>query len=249
MKKAVIIQARMSSKRLSGKVLREFSNGKTLLEILLLRIQELTEQEIEIIVATSNTESDDVLADYLATHFEWVKIFRGDLNDVMQRYYDAAVTNEVDTIIRLTSDCPFIDPVVVSKMLQVFERSDLEYIANTMPPDQSTFSDGFDVEIFTTTALLKQMNLPELTPKDKEHVTFLFWQTQYFEIALFENTQTPNFQFKLSVDSMNDFLLADTIIKEIGYMKRFSEIEFFIEGNENIKNINSGIKKNSGWNL
>lgn len=249
MKKAVIIQARMSSTRLSGKVLRELSNGKTLIEILLLRIQELTEQDIEIIVATSNTESDDVLVEYLATHFKWVKVFRGDLKNVMQRYHDAAVANGVETIIRITSDCPFMDHVVVSKMLQVFEKSDLEYLANTMPPDQSTFSDGFDVEIFTTTALLKQMNLPELTPKDKEHVTFLFWRTQYFKTALFENTQTPNFQFKLSVDSMNDFLLADTIIKEIGYNKTYSEIEFFIEGNENIKKINSENKKNSGWGL
>lgn len=239
----------MSSTRLPGKVLKKFSNGKPLIEILLLRLQELTEQGIEMIVATSNTESDDVLANYLATYFKWVKIFRGDLNNVMQRYYDAAVTHEVDTIIRITSDCPFVDSVIVSKMLQAFEDSDLEYLANTMPPDQSTFSDGFDVEIFTTAALLKQMNLAELTVKDKEHVTFLFWRTQYFKTALFENTQTPNFQYKLSVDCINDFVLADTIIKEIGYNKRYSEIEFFIAGNENVRKINSEIKKNSGWNL
>lgn len=239
----------MSSTRLSGKVLRELSNGKTLIEILLLRIQELTEQDIEIIVATSNTESDDVLVDYLATHFKWVKVFRGDLNNVMQRYYDAAVANGVDTIIRITSDCPFIDSVVVSKMLQVFEESDLEYLANAMPPDQSTFSDGFDVEIFTIVSLRKQINLPELTVKDKEHVTFLFWGTPHFKTALFANTETPNFQFKLSVDSMEDFVLADTIIKSIGYKKSYSEIERFIAADESIRNINSGNKKNSGWGL
>jgi spore coat polysaccharide biosynthesis protein SpsF (cytidylyltransferase family) len=249
MKKAIIIQARLSSTRLPGKVLREFSNGKTLIEILLLRIQELNKQNIEIIVATSNTESDDVLVDYLATKFDWVKIFRGDLNNVMKRYYDAAVANDIDTIIRVTSDCPFIDSVVISKMLQVFEDSELDYLANTMPPNQSTFSDGFDVEIFTKAALLKQMNLPDLNLKDKEHVTFLFWRTQYFKTALFANTQTPNFQFKLSVDTMKDFLLADTIIKEIGYMKSYSEIELFIAADENIRNINFGIKKNSGWDL
>lgn len=239
----------MSSTRLSGKVLREFSNGKTLIEIQLLRIQELTEQDIEIIVATSNTESDDILVDYLATHFKWVKVFRGDLNNVMQRYYDTAVANCVDNIIRITSDCPFIDPVVVSKMLQIFEESDLEYLANAMPPDQSTFSDGFDVEIFSIAALLKQMNLPGLTVKDKEHVTFKFWGTPHFKTALFANTETPNFQFKLSVDSMEDFILADTIIKVIGYKKSFSEIEFFIAADDNVRNINSGTKKNRGWNL
>jgi spore coat polysaccharide biosynthesis protein SpsF len=167
----------------------------------------------------------------------------------MQRYYDTAFANSVDTIIRITSDCPFIDPLVVSKMLQVFEESDLDYLANAMPPDKSTFSDGFDVEIFTTSALLKQMNLPELTVKDKEHVTFLFWGTTHFKTALFANTETPNFQFKLSVDSMKDFMLADTIIKAIGYKKSYSEIEFFIAADENISNINSESKKNSGWNL
>jgi len=249
LKKAIIIQARMSSTRLPGKVLREFSNGKTLIEILLLRIQELIDQGIEIIVATSDSKSDDVLANYLATHYKWVKVFRGDLNNVMQRYCDAAIENGIDIIIRITSDCPFIDPVIVSKMLQVFEESDLEYLANTMPPDHSTFSDGFDVEIFTIAALLKQISLPELTVKDKEHVTFLFWGTSHFKTALFANTETPNFQFKLSVDSMNDFVLADTIIKSIGYKKNFSEIEFFIAADENIRKINSGIKKNSGWNL
>jgi spore coat polysaccharide biosynthesis protein SpsF (cytidylyltransferase family) len=249
LKKAIIIQARMSSKRLPGKVLREFGNGKTLLEIQLLRIQELTEQDIEIIVATSKTQSDDVLVDYLSTHFKWVKIYRGDLNNVMQRYYDAAITNSIGTIIRITADCPFIDPVVVSKMLQVFEESDLDYLANAMPPGESTFSDGFDVEIFSIAALLKQMNLPGLTEKDKEHVTFLFWGTTHFKTALFANTETPNFQFKLSVDSMEDFVLADTIIKSIGYKKSFSEIEFFIAANENVRNINSENKKNSGWNL
>ena len=239
----------MSSTRLSGKVLREFCNGKTLIEILLLRLQELIDQDIEIIVATSNTVSDDVLANYLFTNFKWVKVFRGDLNNVMQRYYDAAIVNGVDTIIRITSDCPFIDSVVVSKMLHVFEESDLEYLANTMPPEQSTFSDGFDVEIFSVAALMKQMNLPELTVKDKEHVTFLFWGTPHFKTALFANNETPNFQFKLSVDSMKDFILADTIIKAIGYKKSYSEIEFFIAADENIRNINLGIKKNSGWNL
>jgi spore coat polysaccharide biosynthesis protein SpsF (cytidylyltransferase family) len=249
LRKAIIIQARMSSSRLPGKVLREFSNGKTLIETLLLRLKDLIDQDIEIIVATSNSKSDDILDDYLTANFKWVKVFRGDLNNVMQRYYDAAVANWTDIIIRITSDCPFIDSVVVSKMLQVFEASDLEYLANTMPPDQSTFSDGFDVEIFTRAALLKQMNLPELTVKDKEHVTFLFWGTPYFKTALFANTETPNFQFKLSVDSMKDFELADNIIKAIGYKKSFSEIEFFIAADENIKNINSESKKNSGWNL
>ena len=249
MKKAIIIQARLSSTRLSGKVLREFSNGKALIDILLLRIQNLTKEGIEVIVATSNTSSDDVLVDYLTTKFDWVKIFRGDLNNVMKRYYDAAIANEIETIIRVTSDCPFIDSVVISKMLQVFEDSELDYLANTMPPDQSTFSDGFDVEIFTKEALLKQMNLPDLNLKDKEHVTFLFWRTQNFKTALFANTQTPNFQFKLSVDTMKDFLLADTIIKKIGYMKSYSEIELFIAADENIRNINSGTKKNSGWDL
>lgn len=239
----------MSSTRLSGKVLREFSNGKTLIEILLLRIQQLAVQDIEIIVATSNTESDDILVDYLATHFKWVKVFRGDLNNVMQRYYDTAVANCVDIIIRITSDCPFIDPVVVSKMLQIFEELDLEYLANTMPPDQSTFSDGFDVEIFSIAALLKQINLPGLTVKDKEHVTFKFWGTPHFKTALFANTETPNFQFKLSVDSIEDFILADTIIKAIGFKKSFSEIEFFIAADDNVRKINSGNKKNSGWNL
>lgn len=239
----------MSSSRLPGKVLRKFSNGKTLIETLLLRLKDLIEQDIEIIVATSNSNSDDILDEYLKANFKWVKVFRGDLNNVMQRYYDAAVTNRTDIIIRITSDCPFIDPAVVSNMLQVFEESDLEYLANTMPPDLSTFSDGFDVEIFTRAALLKQMNLPKLSVKDKEHVTFLFWGTPHFKTALFANTETPNFQFKLSVDSLKDFELTDNIIKAIGYKKSFSEIELFIAADENIKNINSGSKKNSGWNL
>jgi spore coat polysaccharide biosynthesis protein SpsF len=247
LKKAIIIQARMSSTRLFGKVLKLLSNGKTLLEILLLRIQELTEQKIEIIVATSNEESDDILVDYLTINFNWVKIFRGDLNNVMQRYYDAAEANEVDIIVRITSDCPFIDPNIVLKMLHIFDSSDLEYFANAMPPDQSTFSDGFDVEIFTKASLIKQMNLPELSDKDTEHVTFLFWNSTHFKTGVFNNTESPNFQFKLSVDNINDFVLIDSIINKIGYRRSHSEIEYFLAANDNIRNINIESKKNSGW--
>ncbi len=237
----------MSSSRLPGKVLKTLCNGKTLIEILILRIQELRKQNIEIIVATSNDESDNILVDFLTNNFHWLKIFRGDLKNVMQRYYDAALSYEVEVIIRITSDCPFIDPKVISKMLNVFEDSNLDYLANTMPPEKSTFSDGFDVEIFRRDSLQKQMNLPELSVKDKEHVTFLFWNSLHFNIGQFKNTESPNFQFKLSVDNNDDFLMIDSIVKRIGYYNSYSEIEYFIEANEDIRNLNINSKKNSGW--
>jgi spore coat polysaccharide biosynthesis protein SpsF len=239
----------MSSSRLPGKVLKKLSCGETLIGLLLSRIQVLANNNIEIIVATSDSETDDILVDYLNTHFKWVKIFRGSLNNVIERYYQAAEANGVEIIVRITADCPFTDPNVISEMLELFEKSDFDYLANTMPPEKSTFSDGFDVEIFKKSGLARSMILPEITDKDREHVTFLFWNSKHFNIGNFENVKSPNFQFKLSVDSINDFNLIDTIVKNIGVNSSYSEIEYFINSDKNISKINSDSKKNSGWSL
>ncbi len=239
----------MSSSRLPGKVLKKLNTGETLIGVLLSRIYKITSENIDIIVATSDSEIDDILVEYLNIHFDWVKIYRGSLNNVLERYYLAAVENDIDIIVRVTADCPFTDPTIISEMLEIYEKSDYDYYANTMPPEKSTFSDGFDVEIFNRKGLHKVMNLTDITDKDKEHVTFKFWNSSNFKIGLFENIKSPNFQFKLSVDSIKDFMLIDAIVKSIGTKMSYNDIEYFIDSNKEMSKINSESKKNSGWSI
>jgi spore coat polysaccharide biosynthesis protein SpsF len=246
-KKAVIIQARMSSSRLPGKVLKQISNGETIIGVLLTRLKELINNEIDIIVATSDSESDDILVNFLSYNYKWVKIFRGSLDNVLQRYSKAADFYGIDTIIRITSDCPFTDPLIILEMLNFFGKDDYDYISNTMPPDRSTFSDGFDVEIFSKNALKRLAGIPEITAKDKEHVTFLFWKSNYFKTGLFVNCKSPNYQFKLSVDTIDDFRLIDSIVAKIGTGCTYSEIEEYLCNNSHLQKINENSKKNSGW--
>ncbi|MCP3930799.1 MAG: NTP transferase domain-containing protein, partial [Bacteroidetes bacterium] len=141
----VIIQARMNSSRLAGKVLKQI-NGLPMLYYMLQRVGKATKVD-RVILATSNKRSDDVIADFCES--QDVQCFRGQLDDVLDRYYQAAKFSKSDHIVRLTADCPIIDPSVIDKMIEVYKKGNYDYIANTCPPEGITYPEGMDVEIFS----------------------------------------------------------------------------------------------------
>lgn len=207
MKIVAIIQARMGSSRLPGKVLKKVM-GKTLLEYQLERVRRSTLID-EIIIATSEKEQDNVIVE-LGEKFG-VKIYRGSENDVLSRYYEAAVQCKADIVVRLTSDCPLIDSAVIDEVIGLYlERStEIDYASNTL---ERTFPRGLDTEVFSIEALQKAHN-QALLERDREHVTSYIYTNQS-EFQLDNVTCEPNFgSHRWTVDTQEDFELIKRVLE------------------------------------
>ena len=161
--KVILLQARMSSSRLPGKVLRKILN-KPLLELQVERIMEAKNFD-KLIVITSSKSSDDIIGQFCK--YRKILIFRGSLYDVLDRFYQAAKQYNAQHIIRLTADCPLIDPGIIDNIVQLHLNNNFDYSSNVM---QRTFPDGLDVEVMTFNTL-KQAWLNAKSKYQREHVT------------------------------------------------------------------------------
>ncbi len=159
----VILQARMSSSRLPGKVMLPI-NGEPMILRQIERIHKAISVN-QIIVATSTDASDDSLAEYLLNR--GVEVYRGSLKNVLSRYLEIEKTSEASAIIRLTGDCPLVMPELIDAMVREFYTLNVEYLSNTL---RTTYPDGMDVEIVKPSALRKLARL-KLNTAEKEHVT------------------------------------------------------------------------------
>lgn len=162
-KTLAIVQARMSSTRLPGKVLKELG-GRPLIGFMLERVKRAAEVH-EIVLATSTDASDDELA---ATVRELgFGVFRGSLDDVLARFAGAAEGRGADVLVRLTGDCPLIDPALIDRAVKHLRHQGLDYVTNGEP---AMYPDGLDVEAFTQAALQRAFVEARL-PSEREHVT------------------------------------------------------------------------------
>ncbi|MCK0470518.1 NTP transferase domain-containing protein [Halalkalibacter sp. APA_J-10(15)] len=209
MKVVAIIQARMGSTRLPGKVLKEVLN-KPLLAYQIERVQKVTRLD-EIVIATTKLAGDDAIVSLC--HQLNVPFYRGDEKDVLARFYEAATSLKADVIVRLTSDCPIIDPHVIEKGISLFEEyhNKFDYISNTM---QRTYPRGMDTEVFSFDAL-KQAYYMARSHSEREHVTLFFRnQSDLFRILNFyyKEDQSAN---RWTVDTIEDFELIKRIIEKL----------------------------------
>lgn len=188
-----ILQARMSSTRLPGKVLAEI-NGQPMIYWQITRI--LRSKSIDgIIVATSSERSDDLLAKTLENL--GVKVVRGSLQNVFSRFKLAISDPQPDYFLRLTADCPLVMSELIDQMIVVFEKASVDYLSNIVDP---TFPDGLDVEIISTPAFLS-IEESSLSKYELEHVTPAIYQNP--EIFKVQN-------FKSNVDLRNRRWTVDT---------------------------------------
>ncbi|MFH1645372.1 MAG: glycosyltransferase family protein, partial [Candidatus Omnitrophota bacterium] len=199
---AAIIQARMSSTRLPGKVLM-LINGKPMLMYMVERV--LAALSIDkVIIITSTDSSDDPIAQ-LCEKNKFL-LYRGSLEDVLERYYQAAVYYKVDTVVRLTADCPLLDPDMIDKVVAVYKEGKYDYVGNTIPPKWSV-PVGMDVEVFSFEKLA-QLSREVKNRTDREHVTFYLWKNpDIFKIYRYENKEDLS-RFRLTVDYKEDFELV-----------------------------------------
>ena len=144
----VIIQARMSSSRLPGKIMLNLDNHSILDYV----IKQLTNSKIinKIVIATTQDDSDNVIVEYAQKN--GLLYFRGNKEDVLDRYYQCAKKFSINNIVRVTSDCPLIDYRLVEKLIRLFKKHKPNYLSNTM---LRTFPHGMDMEMFSFTTLEK----------------------------------------------------------------------------------------------
>lgn len=163
-----ILQARTGSTRLPGKVLMDLA-GAPLLVRVIERARTIPGLD-GVVVATTTAERDRPLIDLARQH--GIEAFAGSEDDVLDRYYQAARQFEADVIVRLTADCPLLDPAVSARVLDRFEQSAVDYVSNTQPP---TYPDGLDTEVISFAALEQAWREATLS-SEREHVTPYIWK-------------------------------------------------------------------------
>ena len=245
---AAIIQARMGSTRLPGKVLRELS-GIPMLQFQVNRVRK-SRLLNQVIVATSTLPQDDEIASFCSGND--IPCFRGSENDVLSRYYETAKAYSVDTVVRLTADCPLVDPAVIDRSIELFENGGLDYVANTVPPETSHFPDGSDVEIFSIQAL-ERANREATSESDREHVTFYFWKSEQknsFSSGQLDNDQDWS-KYRFTVDYPEDYDVVTRIVESLNRSNQFGSLEEIIailKKNSDIVKLNSQYYFGVGWN-
>ncbi len=235
-----IIQARMSSTRLPGKVMKQICSRSVLGHVVdrLSRSGRID----KIVVATSTDPSDDVIERWCSE--ERMRVFRGSLHDVLSRYYWAARAYGARTIVRVTADCPLIDPVVVDRVIDMYLSQGCDY-ART----DETYPNGLDVEVFSIEALLKAFNEADL-PSEREHVTPYIWKRpELFRVkrAVCEKNLAA---MRWTIDDMKDFRLVEAIFNGLyskGTVAHMGEIVEFLSANPALLKINEGTKRNEGY--
>lgn len=243
---AAIIQARMGSKRLPGKVLKNI-NGVPLLKHLIDRVEK-SKLLNKIVIATSISREDDLIEKFCRDYN--MELFRGSEDDVLARFYHCAKKINADIIVRLTGDCPFSDPQIIDKVVQLFIDSKVDYAANTVPPETRKFPDGTDVEVFSMQALEKSFNeVSDL--KEREHVTFYFWRNpNKFKTIQLDNSKNLA-DYRLTVDYPEDLEVASFIINTLKERKIFGSVEEIVnilDLHPEIKDKNSQYYFGMGWN-
>ncbi|MGI8944836.1 MAG: cytidylyltransferase domain-containing protein [Thermoleophilaceae bacterium] len=207
---AVVVQARMSSSRLPGKVLEELGPGPTL-ELLARRLARLREVD-SIAIATSLEQSDDPVAGLAADL--GLPVVRGPLADVLERYRLAAAELDCDAVVRITADCPLSEPEVIDRLVVMWRASDtLDYVWNTREP--RSFPDGLDAEVVSRAAL-DRAAAETAEPYDREHVTpFVRDRPDRFEqrsLRLEPAVRT----LKLSLDTTADLAAIRSFLERAG---------------------------------
>ena len=203
-----ILQARMTSSRLPGKVMLEL-NGRPMIYWQIQRI--LQSEFIEnLVVATSTDSSDDTLADFLTE--QGVFVFRGSLTDVHSRFLGVVKSNpDVDTFVRLTADCPLVMPELLTDMICQFNQSNFDYFTNCVNP---TYPDGLDIEIFSRDSFLR-MSLGNLSDLEKEHVTLKFRSLpQAFQIGEKRHSEDLS-NMRWTVDYQEDFEFVKNVFEKL----------------------------------
>lgn len=238
MKIGIIIQARIDSNRLPKKVLKKINHQSVLSQV----INQCKKMNLDIVVATTKRKKDDPIIE-IAKKMQ-IKFFRGSKNDVLDRFYQCAKEFNFNGIIRITADCPFIDPKESIKVVKFLKLNNIDYVSL----DVKTYPDGLDTEGFTFKSLELAWKNAKLK-SEREHVT-PYIKNKLKNIRKKEISYKKNLShIRLTIDEKEDYELAKNIFekfksKETIYLKNITKI---LENNPELIKINSKYKRNEGY--
>ncbi len=232
-----IIQARMGSTRLPGKTMRLLAG-----EPMLARVVDRTRRAQRVnktIVATTDSPRDEPIVD-LGSSRGW-PVFRGSEEDVLDRYHGAAATYGADLIVRVTSDCPLIDPALIDAVVAAFCEGDCDYASNSLEP--RTFPRGLDTEVIARAALDTAWR-EDRDPRWREHVTpYIYRHPERFRLRRVENDQDLSFH-RWTVDTEEDFALVSRIYSAFqGDAFGWREVLALLEQHPDWMDLNRGVRQ------
>ena len=209
MNTVALIQARMSSTRFPGKIMFE-TCGKTVLEHMVERVQYAKTLDTVAIITSTQPEDDPIQALCERRGF---LCYRGSLNDLLDRHYQAALSLYADIVLKIPSDCPLIDPEIIDAVVELFNHSKADYVSNLHP---MSYPDGMDVEVMKLSALRSAW---EKADKDieREHTTPYLWDRGLFKVANFDMPGGLDYSetIRLTIDYPDDYRLIDEIFKHL----------------------------------
>ena len=212
-KPTIIIQARMGSSRLPGKIFMPlpFGGKTTVLEQVYRRAAKVSGAE-QVVIATTENGKDDIAAEWAESNN--YLYYRGSEDDVLDRFYRAAMKYDACPVIRITADCPFIDSLLISDMLKVYTQSDADYMSNTY---ERTFPHGLDTEIFSFRSLKRAWEEAKLPPY-REHVTPYMYMSGLFKCKNYKNegAAPEEAKIRITLDTREDYIVLCAVCALLG---------------------------------
>lgn len=242
MKILCVVQARMGSERLPGKVMREVL-GKPMISYTLDRIKKSRYID-NIVLATSDKPSDDSMVSYL--NQQNCNVFRGSENNVLERYIGAVHQYGGDIIIRVTGDCPLIDPNMLDHVITCYLANNYDYVG--VDTANRNYLRGLDVEVFSRESLERVYKITEKEEESspyKEHVTcYMYQHPQEFSVYMLKGTPFHQKDYRLCVDTKEDFTLITNIYEHFQdkYVPIAKVIEY-LDMNPEVAEINRSIEQ------
>ena len=244
MKVLTITQARYGSTRLPAKILKKV-NGVALLEIHLRRILK-SKMTTKLKVATTEEEGSRYIIDIC--NKVGVEYHQGSVDDVLDRFYQTAKPENPDYVVRVTSDCPLIDPEIIDQVIKTCIDGGYDYASNTLIP---TYPDGMDVEVFKFSALEKAWKEARLL-SEHEHVTpYIKNNSTVMGGSIFKSFNVVNdvdlSELRITVDEQRDFEVIRALIENVGIDKHCADYVTYLNALKDVKDINSSIVRNEGY--
>lgn len=242
MKTVAVVQARMGSSRLPGKVMKPVA-GLPMIEVLLKRLSRAKTID-QILIATSVDIRNNALCEHVKSL--GYDCIQGSEDDVLERYLQAADNSKADIIVRITGDCPLVDPVLVDEAVSEFKAASVDYYTNCAP---ATFPDGLDIEVFTHSALKQSAALTQ-SAHDHEHVTPYLRESGQFKTAYFRNSEDLS-EWRWTVDEAADLEVIRNVFKHFTPDLHFSwqEVANLQRTKPELFSANQTLQRNEGANM
>lgn len=241
-KVVAIIQARMGSTRLPGKVMMDIV-GKPMLWHVINRVKHAKRLDDIVIATTALNEDKQILE--LASEMG-IKSYAGSEDDVLDRYYQAAIIYKADVIVRITADCPLIDPTVIDRAIEFYLNHGFDYVGTGL---KKTYPDGLDTEVFSFSALERAWKEATLA-SEREHVTPYIWKNpQMFRIKNLEN-DTDLSHMRWTVDEERDLKFVREVYKRLykeGKIFYMEDVLNLLKIHLELMDINKGIVRDEGY--